>query len=137
VDDESVNDDGAVSSIPPPFLKPDLVEREPVQFEEWERERISSTIGVVSTVGPDGTPHAAPVQIWLEDDAVRFETDIGSKKYRNLVADPSIGVLVFGKPKWGVLIQGKAEILSEGGPRNQAQFRVEPRSKASWRKKEG
>jgi pyridoxine/pyridoxamine 5'-phosphate oxidase len=73
----------------------------------------------------------------LEDDAIKFETDIGSKKHRNLEANPRVAVCVFGQPKWGVLIQGRAEILSEGGPRNQVQFQVLARRKASWRKKEG
>lgn len=132
-----VSDVDDVMGVPAPFAKAGTDEPEPVRFEDWELERISSAIGIVSSVGSDGTPHATPVQIWMEDDAIRFETDIGTRKHRNLVANPKIAVCVFGKPKWGVLIQGRAEVLSEGGPKNQAQFQVVPSRKASWRKKEG
>ncbi len=125
-----------VGAIPPPFAKAGPDEPEPVEFEEWERERLTSTVGVVSTVSPDGTPHATPAQVSLEDGVIKFETDIGSRKHRNLESNPRIAVCVFGKPKWGVLVQGRAEVLSEGGPRNQVQFQVVPRRKASWRKKE-
>ncbi|MDQ4148550.1 MAG: pyridoxamine 5'-phosphate oxidase family protein [Actinomycetota bacterium] len=125
-----------VSAIPPPFARP-AEEPEPVTFEDWERERISSAIGVVCTLGSDGFPHAAPVQISLEDDSILFESDVGSRKHRNIVADPRVCVCVFGSPKWGVVVQGRAEILSEGGPRNQAQFKITPVRKASWRRKEG
>ena len=123
--------------IPPPFAKAGSDEPEPVEFEEWEQERLRSTVGVISSVGRDGTPHATPVQVSLEDGVIKFETDIGSRKHRNLVANPKVAVCVFGQPKWGVLVQGRAEVLSEGGPRNQAEFQVIPRRKASWRKKEG
>jgi pyridoxine/pyridoxamine 5'-phosphate oxidase len=126
-----------LTAIPPPFAKAGDDQPEPVEFEEWERERLASALGVVSSVSPDGTPHVTPAQVSLEDDAIKFETDIGSKKHRNLEANPRVAVCVFGQPKWGVLIQGRAEILSEGGPRNQVQFQVLARRKASWRKKEG
>ena len=132
-----MGEDADLSEIPPPFAKDAHVEAEPIRFEYWERERIGSTIGVVCSVGGDGTPHAAPVQITLEDETIRFETDIGSRKHRNLESNPRVAVCIFGQPKWGVLIQGRAEILSQGGPRNQVQFRVVPKRKSSWRKKEG
>ena len=106
-------------------------------FDDWELERIDGKLGVVSTLGKDGAPHAAPVMISLEDGALRFETDSDSQKLRNIERDPRVAVLVFGQPKWGVLVQGRAEVLWKGTGREQAQVRVMPERKASWRRKEG
>lgn len=106
-------------------------------FEDWELERIDGKLGVVSTIGRDGSPHAAPVMVSFEDGALRFETDSDSQKLRNIERDPRIAVLVYGLPKWGVLVQGRAEVLSKGTGREQAQIRVVPERKASWRRKEG
>lgn len=109
-----------------------------VAFEDWERERLDHAVGVVSTVSPDGGAHAAPVIVWFEGDDLRFETEPKDRKYKNLIANPKIAVLVFGLPKWGVLVRGDAEVLappsSEGG---NAQILLRPRSKTSWRRKEG
>ena len=108
-----------------------------VEFEDWELERINGTLGVISTVGKDGAPHAAPAMVHLEDGAVRFETNSDSQKLRNIERDPRVAILVHGKPKWGVLIKGRAEILSKGVGKEQSQLRVVPERKASWRRKEG
>ncbi len=106
-------------------------------LEDWELERINGKLGVVSTIGKDGSPHAAPVMISLEEGSLRFETDSDSQKLRNLERNPRVAVLVFGQPKWGVLVHGRAEVLWKGTGREQAQIRVVPERKASWRRKEG
>jgi PPOX class probable F420-dependent enzyme len=108
-----------------------------VSFEAWELERISGTLGVITTIGKDGAPHAAPAIVNIEDGAIRFETNSDSQKLRNIERDPRVAILVFGPPKWGVLIKGKAEILSKGVGKEQSQLRVVPERKASWRRKEG
>ena len=125
-----------LSAIPAPFVTP-TEEAEEVSFEDWERERLASTIAIVCTIGSDGFPHATPVQISLEDDGVHFETDVGSKKHRNIVGDPRVCVCAYGPQKWGVMVQGRAEDVSEGGPRNQAQIVVTPARKSSGRRKQG
>ena len=91
---------------------------------------------MVSTISPDGGPHAAPVQVHWEGDTLRFETEPEARKYKNLVRDPRVAICVFGPPKWGEVVRGTAQVLSvvEGG---QAQIAVHPRSKASWRRREG
>jgi PPOX class probable F420-dependent enzyme len=106
-------------------------------LEDWELERIDGKLGVVSTIGKDGSPHASPVMISLEGETLRFETDSDSQKLCNIERDPRVAVLVFGQPKWGVLVHGRAEVLSKGTGREQAQIRVVPERKASWRRKEG
>lgn len=108
-----------------------------VEFEDWELERINGTVGVVTTNGRRGTPHAAPVGIKVEGGALHFETNSDSTKLANIDRNPKVAVLFHGPPKWGVLIQGRAEVLSRGEGRDQAQVRVVPRSKVSWRRKEG
>jgi nitroimidazol reductase NimA-like FMN-containing flavoprotein (pyridoxamine 5'-phosphate oxidase superfamily) len=90
----------------------------------------------VSTLDADGTPRAVPVLVSVEGDALRFETDPASKKFRNLSRDPRIAVCVQGSPKWGLSVQGRAEILDAGSGGGQAQIRVVPATKASWRRKE-
>jgi general stress protein 26 len=80
---------------------------------------------MVSVEGEPGSEH------------LRFETDPGSRKYRNLVRDPRVAVCVQGSPKWGVSVQGRAEVLDDGSGGGQAQIRVVPLTKASWRRKEG
>ncbi|MGH2720389.1 MAG: pyridoxamine 5'-phosphate oxidase family protein [Actinomycetota bacterium] len=108
-----------------------------VTFEDWERERVRRAVGVVATLDADGSPRAVPVLVSIEGDGLRFETDPGSRKYRNLSRDPRVAVVVQGPPKWGVSVQGRAEVLSDGATGGQAQIRVVPATKASWRRREG
>ncbi len=106
------------------------------QFEPWELERTEGTIGVITTNGRDGHPHAAPVGVHWEDGYLRFETDSEAAKLKNIERDPRVAILVHGKPKWGVLIKGTAEVISRGTGREQTQIRVRPQKKASWKRKE-
>jgi hypothetical protein len=94
-------------------------------------------VGVVSTLDADGSPRVVPVLVSIEGDVLRFETDPKSRKYRNLTRDPRVAVVVQGPPKWGVSVQGRAEVLSDGADGGQAQIRVVPSTKVSWRRKEG
>jgi PPOX class probable F420-dependent enzyme len=105
-----------------------------VTFEEWERQRLERALGVVSTISPDGGPHAAPVMVWFEGDDLRFETARDARKYKNLSANPRVAICVYGEPKWGVLVRGTAGVLPASG--EQAQIVVHPTSKVSWRRKE-
>lgn len=93
-------------------------------------------MGVVSTLDADGAPHAVPVMLSLEGDGFRFETEPTSRKFRNLSRDPRVSVCVQGTPKWGVSVQGRAEVLDPGGNGAQAHILVVPRTKVSWRRKE-
>ena len=46
----------------------------------------------VATVLPDGAPHSVPVWILREGDRVCFFTQPGSRKARNLRADPRVAI---------------------------------------------
>lgn len=107
-----------------------------VEFEAWELERMDGSLGVITTNGRTGHPHAAPVGIRVEDGALLFETDSDSVKLANIARDPRVAVLVFGQPKWGVLVQGAAQIISKGKGREQARVRVIAEQKVAWRRKE-
>ncbi len=48
----------------------------------------------VATLLPDGSPHSVPVWIGIEDDRVVFFTQSGSRKARNLEADPRVAISV-------------------------------------------
>ena len=48
----------------------------------------------VATVLPSGAPHSVPVWIALEGDRVAFFTQPGSRKARNIEADPRIAISI-------------------------------------------
>lgn len=108
-----------------------------VEIEDWERERMDGAVGVLSTVGPDGAPQAAPVLMRIQDGEIRFETEAGSLKFRNITRDPRVALTVHGTPKWAVVIRGRAEVVDPGDPGRQPQLRVVALRKTSWRKREG
>ncbi|MGQ0679950.1 MAG: pyridoxamine 5'-phosphate oxidase family protein [Actinomycetota bacterium] len=107
-----------------------------VELEDWEQQRLDGALGVISTIGRRGTPHSAPVAIRVVDGSLQFQTNSDSIKLRNIEADHRVAVLVYGQPKWGVMIQGTATVLSKGQGAEQALVNVVPEHKASWRRKE-
>ena len=48
----------------------------------------------VATVLPNGGPHSVPVWIALEGDRIAFFTQPGSRKARNLQADPRVAISI-------------------------------------------
>ena len=48
----------------------------------------------VATVLPNGAPHSVPVWIALEGDRLAFFTQPGSRKARNLEADPRVAISI-------------------------------------------
>jgi PPOX class probable F420-dependent enzyme len=48
----------------------------------------------VATVLPDGSPHSVPVWIERDGDLLVFFTQEGSRKARNLAADPRVAISV-------------------------------------------
>ena len=48
----------------------------------------------VATVLPGGAPHSVPVWACLEGDRIAFFTQEGSRKARNLAADPRVAVSI-------------------------------------------
>ena len=48
----------------------------------------------VATVFPSGAPHSVPVWVALEGDRIAFFTQPGSRKARNLAADPRVAISI-------------------------------------------
>jgi PPOX class probable F420-dependent enzyme len=68
--------------------------------------------GILTTVRPDGRPHAAPVWFVLDDDDLVFTTWETSVKARNLARDPRAGLVVDDAafPFAYVLVEGRCEV---------------------------
>ena len=71
----------------------------------------------LATVSGDGTPHVVPVCYILEGKHIYIVTDYGTKKYRNILENPRVALVVDeyrpGRHK-AVVIQGEAEVLERG-----------------------
>jgi PPOX class probable F420-dependent enzyme len=48
----------------------------------------------IATVLPDGGPHSVPVWVGLEGDRIAFFTQPGTRKARNLAADPRVALSI-------------------------------------------
>ena len=70
----------------------------------------------VATVLPSGAPHSVPVWILREGDRVCFFTQPGSRKARNLVADPRVAISLIDleRPYRTVQIRGRVVETREG-----------------------
>ena len=77
----------------------------------------SPHVGVLSTLGPDGGPHAAGMYYVVEGDRLLMWTYAKSQKSRNLQRDPRASLLVeSGEPYVdlrGVLFRGRAELVTD------------------------
>jgi PPOX class probable F420-dependent enzyme len=72
--------------------------------------------GVVSTVRPDGRPHAAPVWFALDDDgSLMFNTGVDTVKGRNIAANPDVALCVQDdQPPFSFcLVEGRAEVSED------------------------
>src|SRR5262245_756668 len=76
------------------------------------------------TVRPDGRPHVMPVWGVFVDDELYLETDPGTRKARNLVANPAVAVHPDGADE-AVIVAGTASAFVPGpglGDRIAAEF---------------
>lgn len=104
-------------------------------------------LGRLATVGSDGTPHVVPVGFRLEAEARAIEVGghglSGSKKWRDLQANPRIALVVddlVSVNPWtprGIEVRGRAELHAEGGDRfgpgwDAAWIRIVPERIVSW-----
>ncbi len=79
----------------------------------WAEERLASSRNYwLVTVCPDGRPHLMPVWGVWADRALWFSSSRGSRKARNLVADPRCTVAIEDAAS-PVVIDGKAELVVE------------------------
>jgi PPOX class probable F420-dependent enzyme len=79
-------------------------------WAEAERRLEASHDYWLATVRPDGSPHVMPVWgVWL-DGRIWFSSGLGSRKVRNLAADPRCTVTTE-DPRDPVVVEGTAERL--------------------------
>ena len=72
----------------------------------------------VSSAGPDGRPHAAPVWAIWQDGALYFSTDRRSRKGRNLAANPEI-IIHLESGDDVVILEGRVEEVTDPAHRGQ------------------
>jgi PPOX class probable F420-dependent enzyme len=72
----------------------------------------------VATLMPDGGPHSVPVWAGIEAGMIAFLTSPGSRKARNLAADPRVAISVTGRdnPYAMALVRGRVTARLEGRP---------------------
>jgi PPOX class probable F420-dependent enzyme len=65
---------------------------------------------------PDGSPHSVPLWIGLEGDQVAFLTGPGSRKARNIEADPRVAISITdrGQPFTMATVRGRVTERMEG-----------------------
>jgi PPOX class probable F420-dependent enzyme len=71
--------------------------------------------GVLVTLGPDGSPHAAPVWFLLDGSDVLVSTRAGNQKHRNMLRDPRVTFAVFDpdQPMHYVEIRGGVTVMDD------------------------
>jgi PPOX class probable F420-dependent enzyme len=79
----------------------------------WAEERLVRSHDYwVATRRPDGHPHVMPVWAVWTDGALWFSSSVGSRKARNLRADPRCSITT--DNAWEpVVVEGAAEIVTE------------------------
>jgi general stress protein 26 len=81
----------------------------------WAEERLAASRNYwVVSVWPDGRPHAMPVWGLWHDESFWFSSSRGSRKSRNLSADPRC-VVATEDAMEPVIIEGIAELVTESG----------------------
>ncbi|MGK2937567.1 MAG: PPOX class F420-dependent oxidoreductase [Solirubrobacteraceae bacterium] len=72
--------------------------------------------GHLATLLPDGSPHSVPVWVGVEGPHVVFFTQAGSRKARNLQADPRVALSFVDEanPYRSVTIRGRLDGTLEG-----------------------
>jgi PPOX class probable F420-dependent enzyme len=79
----------------------------------WAAERLTAARNYwVATVWPDGRPHVMPVWGMWDDRTLWFTSSAGSRKVRNLTADPRCSITTEDASD-PVIIEGTAHISTE------------------------
>ena len=70
----------------------------------------------LATLLPDGAPHSVPLWIGLEGDRIAFLTGPGSRKARNVAADPRVAISITDReqPFTMATIRGRVTECIEG-----------------------
>jgi PPOX class probable F420-dependent enzyme len=79
----------------------------------WAEERLSKSHNYwVATRQPDGRPHVMPVWGVWHDSRLWFSSSLGSRKTRNLSADPRCAISTDNAQE-PVVVEGKAELVTD------------------------
>jgi PPOX class probable F420-dependent enzyme len=109
-------------------------------FTEAEDQFLRAhSLARLATVSPDGLPHVVPVGYAFDGRLFYASTKPGTRKLRNLRANPHAAVLVDepGKPRRAILIQGIIDQLENGAEWQEALGIIVGQRGASWGFREG
>jgi len=82
-----------------------------MQFTPTQRLFLDEVwVCVLSTLGPNGAPHSAPMWYVRDGDELLIITGVQSQKHRNMDRDDRVGVVIDRRerPYRAVMIQGRA-----------------------------
>lgn len=82
---------------------------------DWEAFLTDRPLGVIATVGPDGTPHAVPVEVFVRDGKVYAWCEGWSVKVRNARRTGRAALVAY-KGRAGTLVRGPARLLTGADP---------------------
>jgi nitroimidazol reductase NimA-like FMN-containing flavoprotein (pyridoxamine 5'-phosphate oxidase superfamily) len=90
--------------------------RGPLKFSGAEVRFLErNEIARLATISSGGMPHVVPVSYVFKDEDFLIAVDYGTKKYRNLLRNRTVGLVVDTlRPNRGVMVQGKAEVFEKG-----------------------
>jgi len=71
-----------------------------------------ANLAVLTTAGADGRPHGAPVWYLYDDGVFVISTGRGSRKHKNLLANPSVCLVIDKRtlPYYVVMAHGRVEL---------------------------
>lgn len=72
-------------------------------------------LGVLATVGTDGTPHAVPIEVLVRDGKVYCWCEARSVKARNAQRTGRVAIMAY-KGVSGALVRGPARLLAPADP---------------------
>lgn len=84
-------------------------------MSDWAEFLAERPIAVLATVGPDGSPHATPVEVVVRDGKVHVWCHASSRKARNAAREGRAALTAYkGHP--GVLVRGPVRLIPKGEP---------------------
>lgn len=81
----------------------------------WEEFLAERRLGVIATAGPDGMPHAVPVEVVVRDGRVYVWCRATSRKARNAAREGRAALVAY-KGHDGVLVRGRVRLLQAADP---------------------
>lgn len=79
---------------------------------------LEKQVGVLSTILPDGSPHATPVWVDVEPDGshILINTGIGHQKFKNIERDPRVALTVVDSNDNWRTVQVRGIVVEKRGP---------------------